>query len=63
MKPLASTELADILKPTTAGQTVNVHVVERVEEPRPDFAAMQRTIQSGLTPPTAASDQPRDRES
>jgi hypothetical protein len=61
VKPSASTNLADILKPTTTGETVNVHVVDLVQEPRPDFAAMQRTIESGLGP-APADDQSRARE-
>ena len=44
---VASTKLADVLKPKSAGEPVNVHVVQSVREPQPDFAAMQRLIESG----------------
>jgi hypothetical protein len=44
---VASTKLADLLKPKSPGEQVNVHVVQSVREPQPDFAAMQRLIESG----------------
>ena len=51
MDSIALTKLEDVLKPKAQGEPVNVHVVEFVAEPRPDFSAMQRTIES-------TSDQP-----
>lgn len=44
---VASTKLADVLKPKSTGEPVNVHVVQSVREPQPDFAAMQRLVQGG----------------
>ena len=46
MYPIASTKLSEVLKATSVGERVNVHVVESVPEPRPDFDAMQRVIES-----------------
>jgi hypothetical protein len=43
---IAATMLEDVLKPKAQGEPVNVHVVEFVAEPRPDFSAMQRIIES-----------------
>jgi hypothetical protein len=43
----AATDLADILKPKTSGETINVHVVESAKEPQPDFESMRRTIEGG----------------
>lgn len=42
---LAMTDLSTLLRPQSAGKTVNSHVVESVSEPKPDFAAMNRAIQ------------------
>ncbi len=41
---LASIRLSDVLSPKGEGEPVNVHVVEPVREPEPDFSAMQRLI-------------------
>jgi hypothetical protein len=56
---VASTKLADILTPRAEGDRVNVHVVVRAAEPKPDFDEMQRVIE-GTSLPTA--DRPRDRK-
>ncbi len=57
---LAATKLSDLLKPTTLGETVNVHVVQSASEPQPNFDAMKRLIESGNLP---AHDGPqRERE-
>jgi hypothetical protein len=46
MYSIAATKLADLVQPKTAGDPVNVHVVEAVNEPKPDFDAMKRLIES-----------------
>jgi hypothetical protein len=43
---IAATKLEDLLKPKAQGEPVNVHVVEFVAEPSPDFSAMQRAIEN-----------------
>lgn len=40
----ASTELSELLKPTGVGDRVNVHVVDFIPQPYPDFDAMRRTL-------------------
>ena len=47
MRSVAATDLADVFKPKTSGEMVNVHVVESTKEPQPDFEAMRRTIEAG----------------
>jgi hypothetical protein len=47
---LAMTDLSTLLRPQSAGKTVNSHVVESVSEPKPDFAAMNRAIQGYPAP-------------
>ncbi len=42
----ATKQLEDLAKPKAHGEPVNVHVVEFVVQPGPDFAAMQRAIES-----------------
>lgn len=49
---LAASPLRDVLRPRSAGEPVNTHVVEQVLEPQPDFEAMQRTIEQPLTAPS-----------
>ena len=44
-------KLEDLLKPKLQGEPVNVHVVQFVAEPRPDFSAMQRTIENKTDQP------------
>jgi hypothetical protein len=44
---VASTKLADVLRPKSTGEPVNAHVVKSVREPQPDFAAMKRIIEGG----------------
>ena len=44
MLGLANSDLSEIFKPKTVGETVNTHVVMAVPEPKPDYAAMQRLI-------------------
>ncbi len=46
MFSIAATKLADLLQPKSTGEPVNVHVVESVSEPKPDFDAMKRLIES-----------------
>jgi hypothetical protein len=50
MHSIAATKLSDLVKPTAVGEPVNVHVVQPAHEPQPDFDAMKRLIESGLTP-------------
>jgi hypothetical protein len=47
---IAATKLSDLLKATSLGETVNVHVVQSVREPQPDFDAMKLVIESGFVP-------------
>jgi Bacterial regulatory protein, Fis family len=47
MHKIAAPTFSDLLTPKSRGETVNVHVVESVSEPQPDFAAMKRLIESG----------------
>lgn len=44
MAAIASTELLDALRPKSTGEPVNAHVICSVEEPQPDFAAIQRLL-------------------
>ncbi len=44
-------DFTEIVRPKPAGETVNVHVVSSIEEPRPDYAAMQRLIELGRPKP------------
>ena len=46
MFAVAATKLSDVLRPKSSGEPVNVHVVQSVHEPQPDFAAMKRLIES-----------------
>ena len=50
MHSIAATKLSDLLKATSLGETVNVHVVQSVREPQPDFDEMKRVIESGSVP-------------
>ena len=43
--PLGSSDVEDIFRRKPVGEPVNVHVVERVKEPKPDFEAMKRIIE------------------
>jgi len=53
MKPsIASMKLVDLLRPQSNGETVNVHVVDSVKEPKPDFDAMKRVIEEKSDFPT-----------
>jgi hypothetical protein len=48
MANLTAIPAAEIFSPTAIkGEVVNVHVVEYVHEPQPDFEAMQRLIAGG----------------
>jgi hypothetical protein len=42
---LAALKVSDLTRPTSAGETVNAHVVPAVREPAPDFDAMRRVIE------------------
>jgi hypothetical protein len=46
---MAATDFAEIFRPKSSGETVNVHVVESVKEPQPDFEAMRRIIEAGTS--------------
>lgn len=41
---LATTLLADVLKPKSEGNVVNVHIVEVAQEPLPNFDNMLKII-------------------
>ena len=49
---LATGSVRDLLRPRRSGEPVNVHVVESVREPAPDFDAMQRTIEQRVRYPS-----------
>lgn len=44
MYAIAATDVSEVTRPKTAGEVVNSHVVRPSIDPKPDFAAMQRTI-------------------
>jgi len=48
---LASVQLRELLRPRRSGEPVNVHVVDSVKEPQPDFDAMQRAIEQKFDSP------------
>jgi hypothetical protein len=56
MNGLGSTDFSEVFKPKSVGEPINVHVVPAVAEPAPDYAAMQRLIESG----TRAPEPPKD---
>ena len=41
---IAAIKPTDLLRPTKVGDPVNVHVVEPMKEPEPDFEALRRMI-------------------
>lgn len=41
---IAQTRLSDMLKVTSVGEPVNVHVVAPMKEPEPDFDAMEQLV-------------------
>ena len=62
MHSIAATKLSELLTPKSRGEMVNVHVVESVSEPQPDFAAMKRLIESGTVAGAPNDQQQRERE-
>lgn len=62
MHPIAATKLSDLVTSKSLGETVNVHVVESVNEPQPDFAAMKRLIESSTVADVPNDQQQRERE-
>jgi hypothetical protein len=46
----AANRLGDLIRPKSAGEPVNAHVVEQVKVPQPDFDAMQRIIEQSAAP-------------
>jgi len=58
MFSINATKLADLLQPKSAGEPVNVHVVDSVNEPKPDFEAMKRLIESNEQWPGAPAPKP-----
>jgi hypothetical protein len=44
MSAFGNTDFQELFRPKTVGETVNVHVVPAVTEPRIDYDAMQRLI-------------------
>jgi hypothetical protein len=59
---IAATKLSDLFTSKSLGETVNVHVVESVTEPQPDFAAMKRLIESDTVAGVPNDQQQRERE-
>ncbi len=47
MQAFGSTDFTEVFRPKPVGDTVNVHVVPAVLEPKPDYDAMQRLIEGG----------------
>ena len=41
---IVQTRLSDMLKVTSVGEPVNVHVVAPTKEPEPDFDAMEQLV-------------------
>ncbi len=58
MFSVANTKLTDLLQPKSTGEPVNVHVVELLREPKPDFEAMKRLIESNEQRPSAPAFKP-----
>jgi len=46
MYKIASTKVSDLTSPKVTGEPVNVHVVEPIRSPEPDFDAMRKLIES-----------------
>ena len=44
MQNLGYADFTELFQPKPVGETVNVHVVRAVSEPKPDYVAMQRLI-------------------
>jgi hypothetical protein len=42
---VAATKLSELIREKSKGEPVNVHVVEAIREPKPDFEAMRKTIE------------------
>lgn len=59
MEAFGSTDFTEVFRPKPVGESVNVHVVPAVPEPRPDYDAMQRLIDSGRSPPAAPKGEPQ----
>ena len=60
MDAFGSTDFTELFRPKPVGERVNAHVVPAVPEPKPDYAAMQRLIESGEK--LAGSDAPQQGE-
>jgi hypothetical protein len=59
MHSIAATRLADLLQPKSSGEPVNVHVIESVSEPEPDFDAMKQLIESNEPAASAPIPEPK----
>jgi hypothetical protein len=46
----AAIKLRDLIRPKGTGEPVNIHVVQQVKVPQPDFDAMQRIIEQPIGP-------------
>ncbi len=59
----AANKLRDLIRPKSAGEPVNTHIIEQVKVPQPDFDAMQRIIEQPIAPvsppKTEGGDDPR----
>jgi hypothetical protein len=65
-KAVASIDLERLFRPIPVGEPVNMHVVESVKEPEPDFEAMRRLVEGDEEPETVrderkTGDLPKDR--
>jgi hypothetical protein len=61
--PIGSIDVEELFRPKPVGEPVNMHVVEPVKEPEPDFEAMRRLIQGeGAPRPENVRDDPKRRE-
>jgi hypothetical protein len=47
MDAFGGADFTELFRPKPVGERINAHVVPAVPEPKPDYAAMQRLIESG----------------
>lgn len=62
MITLEGIDFTEVFSPKPVGEIINTHVVPNVQEPRPDYNAMQRLIDGGknLTSPHQAENNNTD---
>jgi hypothetical protein len=60
---IGSIDVEQLFRPKPVGEPVNMHVVDPVKQPEPDFEAMRRLIQGeGEPEPEPGPDDPKRRE-